>query len=163
MKVITWQDTRGGYLNITPDQEERFTKAGRWPKNASGEEYCQVSHGLHEGVPTWTDAQVSAMIVDIPCQCGDDQPHFIRGCPVVVCRVPEPRRGTALAAGTWHGSDEDLVVDSACADHLCCMYDDEGDMLEGADEWAYELADDDPSAIKAIAQAVDEVVNPDDY
>ena len=30
---------------------------GKWPRTARGEEYCTVSHGLHDGEPTYTDVE----------------------------------------------------------------------------------------------------------
>lgn len=48
--VITYQAPNGRTINICPDCEARLTHEGDWPCNEQGEEYCTVSHGLHEGV-----------------------------------------------------------------------------------------------------------------
>lgn len=58
MQVITWQAPSGATANITPAQEERMRLAGVWPKSDSGEEYCTVSHGLHDGQPTYSDLEI---------------------------------------------------------------------------------------------------------
>lgn len=50
-KVITYQDTRGGTINLTPKQIKVLEAAGEWPKNRVGEEYATVCHGLHAGYP----------------------------------------------------------------------------------------------------------------
>lgn len=49
--VITWQAPNGETIDVTPEAEEKFNLAGVWPRNAIGEYYCKVSHGLHRGVP----------------------------------------------------------------------------------------------------------------
>ena len=47
VQVITWADAHGSTIDICPTCANRLT--GRWPKNpVTGEEYCQVQHGLHE-------------------------------------------------------------------------------------------------------------------
>jgi hypothetical protein len=51
--VVTWSTPSGDTLNITPDQAERLEKRGIWPKNARGEEYCQILHGLHWDFPAF--------------------------------------------------------------------------------------------------------------
>ena len=50
-KVITYQAPDSSTLNLTPAQVSALEKAGRWPRNTSGE-YCTVSHGLHSGEPS---------------------------------------------------------------------------------------------------------------
>jgi hypothetical protein len=62
-KVITYQAPHGDTINVTRSQKIRLATAGMWPKNRRGEEYCTVSHGLHTGEPTFTDAEIEAMIV----------------------------------------------------------------------------------------------------
>jgi hypothetical protein len=54
-KVVTWQSDDGDVVHITPAQERQFRLAGVWPRNWRGREYCQVSHGLHYGTPTFDD------------------------------------------------------------------------------------------------------------
>jgi len=52
MKVITYNTPRGRKINLTQPQVRALEENGTWPRSVSGEEYCQVSHGLHEGLPT---------------------------------------------------------------------------------------------------------------
>lgn len=60
-KVITYSAPSGGEISLTRSQAKRLTAAGRWPRNARGEEYCQVSHGLHTGDVSYTDAEIEAL------------------------------------------------------------------------------------------------------
>lgn len=53
MMVTTWQARGGAVIHLTPEQEEALASAGVWPKDERGQEYCSVSHGLHEGEPTF--------------------------------------------------------------------------------------------------------------
>jgi hypothetical protein len=48
-KVITWQAPNGQTIDLTRSQERQLRRAGVWPRNSRGEEYCTVSHGLHVG------------------------------------------------------------------------------------------------------------------
>jgi hypothetical protein len=48
-KVITWQTDSGDKINICRECESRLRAEGEWPRNQRGEEYCQVSMGLHRG------------------------------------------------------------------------------------------------------------------
>jgi hypothetical protein len=50
-KVVTWQAPNGETINLTRQQERQLRAGGTWPRNSRGEEYCQVSHGLHIGEP----------------------------------------------------------------------------------------------------------------
>jgi hypothetical protein len=59
-KVITWQSPSGATIDVTPAQEAMLQAAGVWPRDESGGEYCSVSHGLHHGEPTFTDAELRA-------------------------------------------------------------------------------------------------------
>lgn len=59
MKVVTWQTPSGDTIDLTKAQERKLTKAGRWPRNAQGEEYCQVKIGLHVGEPE-TEATIQS-------------------------------------------------------------------------------------------------------
>ena len=45
--VVTYQDDRGGTINICDRCEQRLT--GNWPRNRHGAEYATVSHGRHVG------------------------------------------------------------------------------------------------------------------
>lgn len=54
-KVVTWQASNGGTINLTEPQRRRLEALKRWPKNSYGQEYCTVSHGLHVGEPTYSD------------------------------------------------------------------------------------------------------------
>ena len=49
MKVVTYQDDRGGTINICPECEGKQREASEWPKNSVGREYCSDSQGLQEG------------------------------------------------------------------------------------------------------------------
>ena len=49
-KVVTWGDSHGNTIDVCLKCEARHQAAGTWPRNpANGQEYCQVSHGLHAG------------------------------------------------------------------------------------------------------------------
>ena len=61
-KVITYQAPSGGTIDLTRAQVARLERAGKWPRNSRGEEYCTVSHGLHAGEPSMTDEQIAALI-----------------------------------------------------------------------------------------------------
>lgn len=50
-EVITYQTPSGEEIHLTPDQAAEFTERGTWPRNSRGEEFCTVSHGLHDGEP----------------------------------------------------------------------------------------------------------------
>ena len=58
MKVITYQAPNGETIDLTSAQVEMLERAQKWPRNSRGEEYCSVSHGLHEELPTYSDAQL---------------------------------------------------------------------------------------------------------
>lgn len=45
--VVTWQSPAGARMRICLACEARLK--GNWPKDTRGDEYCQVSHGAHEG------------------------------------------------------------------------------------------------------------------
>jgi hypothetical protein len=62
IRIITWQSPSGRTVAITRRQEKTLRKAGFWPRDSHGDEFCSVSHGLHIGQPTWTDAQVEQII-----------------------------------------------------------------------------------------------------
>jgi hypothetical protein len=50
-KVVTYMTPSGDKINLTALQVHQLNALGKWPKNSHGEEYCQVSHGLHSGTP----------------------------------------------------------------------------------------------------------------
>lgn len=49
MDCITYQSPTGATLNICTECEKRLD-GQPWPKDNTGQEYCTVSHGLHQGV-----------------------------------------------------------------------------------------------------------------
>lgn len=49
MRVITWSSGNGDTIDICPRCEARLEADRKWPKDARGQEYAQVSHGLHDG------------------------------------------------------------------------------------------------------------------
>tara|TARA_R110000868_G_C10925678_1_gene766000 strand:+ start:212 stop:763 length:552 start_codon:yes stop_codon:yes gene_type:complete len=61
-KVITYSAASGGEIDLTRAQIAKLTHAGVWPRTARGEEYCQVAHGLHSGEPTYSTAEIAALI-----------------------------------------------------------------------------------------------------
>ena len=63
-KVITYSAPSGGDISVTQRQAAILKKAGFWPRSPRGDEYCQVSYGLHVGCPTWTDAEVKGLILN---------------------------------------------------------------------------------------------------
>ena len=64
-RVVTWQAPDGETVNVTLQQAQAMRRASYWPRNSSGE-YCTVSRGQHRGRPTWTNAQLAAMIAAGP-------------------------------------------------------------------------------------------------
>lgn len=46
-KVTTWQASNGQTIDICRQCEKSL--ADNWPRNSRGEEFCSVSHGLHNG------------------------------------------------------------------------------------------------------------------
>lgn len=50
MKVVTYTSSSGSKINVCPGCERRFRRLGEWPRDARGEEYATVSHGLHLGI-----------------------------------------------------------------------------------------------------------------
>lgn len=62
MQVITYQTPNdANRLDLTADQVDRFDAAGVWPRTADGA-FCNVHHGLHEGIPDLDDDEVEALI-----------------------------------------------------------------------------------------------------
>lgn len=61
-KVVTYGAPSGGSINLTLLQIAMFKRAGLWPRSPRGDEYCQVSHGLHVGHPTFSDNEVVVLI-----------------------------------------------------------------------------------------------------
>jgi hypothetical protein len=62
MWVITWQSPSGHDIDITIGQERELDAAGIWPRDDTGQEYCTVSHGLHNGEPSLTGDQIKELI-----------------------------------------------------------------------------------------------------
>jgi hypothetical protein len=57
-KVITYQSPCNETINLTPDQIRILQSALQWPSDRNGQEFCSVSHGLHEGQPTYTNTEI---------------------------------------------------------------------------------------------------------
>ena len=64
-KVITWQAPDGSRISLTRQQERKLRKYGIWPRNQNGEEYCNISHGLHDGARTWTDEALNKWFIGL--------------------------------------------------------------------------------------------------
>lgn len=47
VQVITYQDSRGELIDLTPSEVAAWERAGRWPANSIGENYHSVHKGLH--------------------------------------------------------------------------------------------------------------------
>lgn len=62
MRVVTYQSPNGETIDLTSAQVEMLERAQKWARNSRGEEFCSVSHGLHEGEPTYSDAQLRAEV-----------------------------------------------------------------------------------------------------
>lgn len=56
--VITYIAPNGATIRLTQAQIDMLDAARKWPRNPRGEEYCTVSHGLHYGEPSMTDAEL---------------------------------------------------------------------------------------------------------
>lgn len=61
-KVVTWQTSDGALINLTAQQSRQLRAAGVWPKTDRGEEYCQVSRGMHVGETTFDGSGIDALI-----------------------------------------------------------------------------------------------------
>jgi len=53
--VTTYGSPSGRTIHLTVAQECLLQKHDVWPKDNQGREYCKISHGLHEGKPTFSD------------------------------------------------------------------------------------------------------------
>ena len=62
MRVVTYQAPNGETIDLSQAQVAMLERAQKWPRNNRGEEYCSVSHGLHEGIPIYSDAQLRAEV-----------------------------------------------------------------------------------------------------
>ena len=49
-QVVTWQTPRGLKRNICRECQEAIEGTSEWPRDAHGEEFCQVHLGLHRGL-----------------------------------------------------------------------------------------------------------------
>jgi len=67
VKVVTWQDPAGNKISLTPAQQRRLEAARAWPRTAHGE-YCTVSHGLHFGEASLSDAEVDELCGKTACE-----------------------------------------------------------------------------------------------
>lgn len=61
-RVITWATPSGSTIDLTRGQERELRRAGVWPRDHQGQEFCQVSHGLHRGEPSLDDDGLRALI-----------------------------------------------------------------------------------------------------
>lgn len=62
-QVITWVSSDAvSSIDLTVSQERELRRAGVWPKDQRGHEYCCVSHGLHSGAPTFSADAFEALI-----------------------------------------------------------------------------------------------------
>ena len=57
MRVITYTDTSGQGVSLTPRQVAICRARGVWPRNYRGEEYATVSHGAHQGAPSYATTE----------------------------------------------------------------------------------------------------------
>lgn len=66
--VVGWSapGLYGATVYLSETQEAAFRAAGVWPRCPdTGKEYCQVSKGRAQGVPTWADAEVEALVAHL--------------------------------------------------------------------------------------------------
>ena len=49
MRIITYQSPSGQTINLSEEQVLQLEAKNSWPKDSNGQEFCQVSHGWHEG------------------------------------------------------------------------------------------------------------------
>lgn len=47
--VVTWQSPAGATYSLCPRHDAQRAAAHDWPRDAEGQEYCSVSHGVHRG------------------------------------------------------------------------------------------------------------------
>lgn len=64
-RVITWQSPAGATTNVTPAQEAKLKALGSWPRDHQGQEFCDVSRGLHNGTPS---DDVDELIAELEAQ-----------------------------------------------------------------------------------------------
>jgi len=57
-KVVTYQAPSGLTIDLTLAQVSLLNQSLRWPRDYQGQEYCSVSHGLHEGESTYSDEEL---------------------------------------------------------------------------------------------------------
>lgn len=62
-RVITYSSPTGATIRLTETQIAMLRKAGTWPRDWRGQEYCTVSHGLHNGIPDYTDSELRGFII----------------------------------------------------------------------------------------------------
>lgn len=48
-------------VSLTAAQEAAFKRAGIWPRDDRGEEFSEVSHPAHKGMPTWSDQEIAEL------------------------------------------------------------------------------------------------------
>jgi len=49
-QVITYQSPTGRTIAICQPHIATLKQQDQWPVDATGQEYCTVSHGLHQGI-----------------------------------------------------------------------------------------------------------------
>lgn len=101
--VVTYQTSSGAEINICPRHERELTERREWPKDARGEEYATVSHGLHRGRCGYCDAETSRDILsrmadEIESLSGNQKIMLREGGALVGGRVEDRGEHTANLA-----------------------------------------------------------------
>lgn len=77
-QVITYQSPRGNTIDLCRACIDHYRALGDWPRDrVDGQEYCTVSHGLHNGT-CWRCAiiaEVRDSAVVLFSDCDDDEPR----------------------------------------------------------------------------------------
>lgn len=71
-KVITYQAPNGDTIRLTLLQVAELERNRTWPRNRVGEEYCQVSHGAHHGVPDGSIVEQNGEMIWYPQDEADE-------------------------------------------------------------------------------------------
>ena len=64
MKIITYQSSNGNRVNLTQAQIKKL-KGREWPRDKKGAEYATVSHGLHDGEPTYSSHEIEEIAMGV--------------------------------------------------------------------------------------------------
>ena len=70
MTCVTFQSPRGATINICPAHQHRLHVDHAWPRDAAGEEYCTVSHGLHDGCCHYCEDEQGESLAEADAQAG---------------------------------------------------------------------------------------------